>query len=385
MNLKNTYFGYTDNMKVMKAGKVEKTLDKLIRYNDDIMTEKEFAYKALQEGYRPKIIENYSYYSRRLDDYTKPRTLYSLENNDGIFIEVTKTLHDYAKYLLENDFLNEEKAASYIQHEQQRKEEHERLQREQEEKERQERELQRQQQEEKRKQYLVIKMQQWNKKGQELLSQFENNPITAVLDCYWSEIETIYKKHDIQFNKEKEYNNALNKYTIMLGNQDYCVFWIKYYVERENNDPMKLEYNVTKFLEKEILFKVFNIQVTDQPRTITAKVKAVFDNREYKGSNKIKYETFYILNTERQFEPRQGEKMNIEGITCFIHKDDNGNYRITEAKTGMNLGAISPTKKAAIEKAREGIKHNKDKMNVLIERAINNYGLSPLYRETVTA
>lgn len=387
LKLNETYFGFTDNKKPMQAAKIEKSLDMLYRYDGIVMSQKEFIYKKLQEGYILDIVENYSYYSEKLKSYTKPRTLYKLVDPvDGSYYEINKTLYEYAAYLLENKFLDTEKAITYIRQEKINKKEQERLERERIERERQEREMQRQKEEEERKQQYRIKQEYWRKQGENLLNSLGYNPITETLDKYWQEIESIYKGREI--DKETEYKKAITKFTELLGNESYCNYWIKSFVKYENDKELNfitLDKNISKFLEKEILFKVFNISLDDQPRTISAKIKAVYNNRQYKGGQPIKEHEFYIFdNKTKQFEKRIGQKIKIEHITCFVH-EENGVYKVTEAKTGLMLSSPAKTKKESLERAKTNVKKAIDRIDQIIQNAINQNGISPLYQnETVT-
>lgn len=148
ININNTYFGFTDKMSPMQAARVEQSLDKLIRYNDEIMTKKEWIYKRLKSGVKPCYEENYSYFSSKTKTMTRPKTLYKLEwqeinhrgNLDTIFHEINKTEYDYACYLVENGFLDASTAQEYITDEQEQKEAEKQAQALQEKREREERE-----------------------------------------------------------------------------------------------------------------------------------------------------------------------------------------------------------------------------------------------------
>jgi hypothetical protein len=118
MNISNTYLGYTDNIKPMQKAKIENTLNNLIRDSGKVMSEKEWVYKKLQSGYTPIVENDVSHYSRKLGDYTKPKTEYALSNGD-YSSTINKTLYDYACYIVSNGFLNTEKAISYITAEEQ--------------------------------------------------------------------------------------------------------------------------------------------------------------------------------------------------------------------------------------------------------------------------
>lgn len=138
INIKNTYFGFTENMSPMQAARVKKSLDKLIRYNGEVMTKKEYIYKKLKEGVKPSYQENYSYYSSKTKTMTKPKTLYKLQwteinhlgNENIVFNEISKTEYEFACYLIENGFLDVSTAQRYIASEQEQKELQEKKERE---------------------------------------------------------------------------------------------------------------------------------------------------------------------------------------------------------------------------------------------------------------
>jgi hypothetical protein len=165
-----------------------------------------------------------------------------------------------------------------------------------------------------------------------------------------------------------------------LGNKSFVIHTLQYHVE----EGFKRDYFHPMTIEAAILMNVFNVTLEDTNRTITAKVKALHDNREYKGSNytPVEYETFYILNNQtKQFEERQGEKKTIAGLTCYISKNENGSYSITEARTGLLLGMPQTSKKEAIQKVIEGIEKVGERLEQSIQRSIERYGLSPIYQE----
>jgi len=114
MNIKDTYLGFTDNLKPMQRVKAEKTLDNSIRHNDNVITNKEFIFIKIQESLIPSIEEDYSYYSSKLRYDTKPKTDYRLKDQDGSFYHITKTEYNFALYLLDNNFLNEQRVKEFI-------------------------------------------------------------------------------------------------------------------------------------------------------------------------------------------------------------------------------------------------------------------------------
>lgn len=132
MDIKNTYLGYTDNMSPMQKARAENTLDKLIRSDGKVMTQKEWIIHELKKGSKPHIEHNYSYYSHKTGQKTKPKDDYRLITSNDTFYQITKTEYEFAQYILENDLTDEAKINEYITVERNRNEENNRLKAEQE-------------------------------------------------------------------------------------------------------------------------------------------------------------------------------------------------------------------------------------------------------------
>jgi hypothetical protein len=386
MKLHNTYFGFTNNKTALQAGKIEKSLDMLWNYDGKTYLRKVLVFELLQAGRKPELEENYSYYSAKIDDYTKPKTLYKLEDQEGTYIELNKTLYDYALYLVENDFINNDKAKQFIENEEHGKAEAQRLENEQIEKARKEGSEKRLQEQEERKQRLEQKRAEWRNNGTELLQQFNIDPITKLLDDSWKEVRGIYTT----VSKDEFYTSMYDQLLILIGNQAACINNAQYHVENINSDypnNFTVKSNPTRYFEKEILFSVFNINAQDGNRTITAKVKAVFENRSYKGGSsatkKPKTETFYKYNAqERMFVPVQGEKLSIRQTDLFIYELDD-KYYINESQSGLMV-AKGETKQQAKDNCCNRLENYKSKIETAIKQAISVYGISPLYRNEVS-
>lgn len=371
MKLNNSYLGFTDQVKPMQAAKQEKSLDMLIRYNDQVMKEKEYVFIRLQEGFKPAIEENHQHYKRN-GELTKPKTLYKLEKESGYY-EVNKTLYNFATYLLENDFLNEVKANEYMINEQKQKEEQARKQAEQEAKERQEREEKARIQREKEDAERKIKIDNWTKKGNTLLTDEVEKMIKKTIQDHFSKFEVSAT------DEEKEFfvNDFMKTMPQKLGNPVFLKSNIEYYLEKEEEDK---DYFHPMNIEGEIFIKLFHIDKTDHIRTIGAKINAAYENKEYK-KNEVKTHDFYILNKEtKQFELKQGEKKVFNGLVCFISQNESNYWVITEARTGMAVNGSS-NKEEAIQRAKQAIDGQRESIEVIVKKTINNYGLSPLYRE----
>lgn len=270
----------------------------LVRYNNKVMTEKEFIYLKLQEGYKPTYEENYSYWSSRTGKMTKPKTLYKLECDNG-YQEINKTLYNYALYLLENNFLNETVAAQYIQNELEKQAEQLRL--EQEEKDRQR--IERQKENEERKQRHQEKRKQWKEKGLKLMTDNIKELVKEAFNEHGEEIKSKYANNaDIHVLID----NAIETFTEQLGNQEFIKNNVSYVFHDDIN-----RINLNNKIYMSIYKRIFNATETDSKQTLTAKVRAFYNGKEYKGSSysPIELEDFYILNSNtKQYELKQGEK-----------------------------------------------------------------------------
>ncbi|MGG3987472.1 hypothetical protein [Bacillus smithii] len=379
MELKNTYLGFAENIKPLQRARKYKSLDKLIRFNGTVMTEKEFIYTLLKEGYMPHIEANYSYYSKRLDAMTKPKTDYQMFNDEtSSFYSVTKTDYEFASYIIKNGFLDEQKAKEFIVKEQLQKEERQRKEAEQCQKEEEECQERMRKQREKEEAERREKIKKWTEIGKQLMNEQVKNAITAAVENRWDQIKSQFPKTV----KEELINNITASMPQYLGNYEYIKSHVQYLIHDDINKN-----NLNNIIEKDIYMSIFNISEEDSKRTITAKVKSFYAGKEYKGNSKpVIKETFYFYDLKNsRFVEAEGEKIDIEGYTCFIRQLDNGKYAITEAKTGANMGGTHDSKKEAIETAKEKVKQNKDKMDNIIRKTIERYGLSPLYKDAESA
>ncbi|MCM3109989.1 hypothetical protein [Lederbergia lenta] len=371
----NTYFGFTNNLKPMQAARIENTLDKLFRYDGKVMTEKEFILNKLIEGYTPQFEENYTYYSRKIDDYTKPKTLYMLKNSEGSYTETTKTAYNFALYLIENGLNNMDAALEFASEEKERLEaevmEAERIKKQEEE----ERRLQREKEELEHKERHRRNVEKWRALGEKLTTNEIRNHITDSIENHWDEIEKSMTVHD------NTVSDIISSFTEQLGNQAFITRNASYVYHDDVNKT-----NLSNKIYRSIYSAIFDIKEDDPRVTITAKVKAFYEGREYKGSTQKELETFFILkrdNGDVSFEERQGEKFTIAGTLCFISNND-GVWTVTEARTGLSVNA-DKSKQKAIQKARDGIQKNKERLERTIEQAIERNGMPPLYKKCITA
>ncbi|HFL3653717.1 TPA: hypothetical protein ACG3P3_001441 [Clostridioides difficile] len=110
-NIKND-LGYTKNMKKMIAARTINVLNEFINYDGYIMKKMNFITLLILKGYRPEVKENFSYYSKKIDGYTKPKILYILSNSDS-YINISKTEFDFAKWLITSNITDIESVVKF--------------------------------------------------------------------------------------------------------------------------------------------------------------------------------------------------------------------------------------------------------------------------------
>lgn len=369
--MKNTwrtsYLGFTDNKKPMQKARIENTLDNLIRHNGETMYEKEWAFALLLDGYRPDKEENYSYYSRRLDDYTKPKTLYKLRKEDSWY-EVTKTVYDFVGYLLDNEMTTLDKAIAYAENEAIQLEKEQREAAEKEAKEKEERRIQAEKEKQERKERHEKQLKEWHENGKQYMNDTTIQAMRKAILYYWEDIKKIVRHDDI----EKFIENGIESYTGIFGCREKLQGKVKNaFFDDINKDNLQLK------IDREIFTELLSIKEDDKPITVTAKVNAFLDNREYKGAAEVVTESYYIRVVNEGFKERQGEKKTIDGIVFYVEKFD-GVYKATEARSGSSI-TTDKTKAELMKKVRTIIEDKKELLERNIESMVKKFGLSPLY------
>lgn len=359
--LEGTYLGFTDDMKPMHKARIEKTLDKLIRYNGDIITRKEFVLSMLKQGGILDIEEDYIKWNNKNRCYTNPKTLYKIEykimDNEKpvkVYSEITKTEYDFGNYLIENNLILDEKIQDYITAEKQRKHE---INLKQIEKEAKEAEKQKQ---------MELEYQQFE---DWLNNQAENYPknekYNILREIFLSEIGYLS-------------DNQIILLVLIDNIDDYkCKRRLKDWLHRGNRVSKKAFYHITGI----------KLPVTDKG---TYEILNNISINDYKGIQKYTKrkarkekgkETFYRLmsgGSESQFQEVSAEPFNKYGLEMFIMKDNN-KYIISEAKTGLKI-VDGATKTEAIDNLKEMLKkHSVNETNKIIQDAIERFGMSPRY------
>ncbi|APH20803.1 TPA: hypothetical protein ACXDAY_002290 [Clostridium botulinum] len=114
IKLKNTYLGYTNNLKAIQKAKIENILDS----KGTLCIQKDFILNRIKEGYKPSTVKNYSCYSERLKRTVKRKTDYRLTDEAGAYYTINKTLFKFAKYIIDNNFTDDTIREKFILEEQ---------------------------------------------------------------------------------------------------------------------------------------------------------------------------------------------------------------------------------------------------------------------------
>lgn len=354
MKLQNSFLGFTNNLKPIQKTKVENTLNKFIQYNGIVYKKKEFILIKLQEGYTPEKQENYKYYSTRLEGYTKPKTLYTIEK-DNLYNEISKTEYDFANYLIENNLTNNDNIMNCITEEC-----------------KQEQKKQLQEEQEHQKQLEVEAEKEQKKKD------FEN----------WLELELTKYNNNINFELAKEiflselneYNeHQLKKLLVLIDNINIP----------EVKEKLKSWLHCGNRTSKKVFFHITGIKLPPTDKGTHEILDSINKNNytgivEYKkreSHNKDIRKFYKFMKTpESHFEEAEGEYINKYDLDLFI-TNNSKQWNVTEGTTGFSL--LSGNTKKDILNKLSSIK-NDGKLDLIkqqIEYLIKQNGISPLYKD----
>jgi hypothetical protein len=350
MQIKNTYFGFTDNMSSMQKQRAENTLNNLTRYNGVVYTDKEFIYLRLVEGAKPKIEYNYSYYSRKLDGYTKPKNDYRIGNNDSF--NINKTLYDYAVYLVENDFINEEKSKCFITDEQNKIELEKQKQIEQDRKEKEE------------KQAAIKAEEEFKNWHKEQANNYNND-------------ERLELAREIFLQEIGEYNDLqLKRLLVLIENIDNinCREKLKDWLHSGNTASKKVFYHITG-----VKLPSTNKGTMPILKIISADdFTGIIPYKKRKEKSETITDTFYkiMIAPEPHFIEVTGEPINKYGLNMFITKSKE-DYILSEVKSGFVL-TRGETKEQLFDKLKKLVEqYTIENINKKLDEAIKKYGISP--------
>jgi len=368
INLQSTFLGFTDSLTPLQKSKVSSTLDTQIKHNNVIMPKKQFIYLKLNEGYIPIIEEDVSYYSRKLGDYTKPKSEYRLSNPEGSYYTITKTEYNFATYLIENDFLDVVKTKQYIDAEQIKLTQLAQI------------EFNRKQQEKQHKELLQQQKQEFNNW---LSEQAENYSDNTKLDL----AKTIFESEQCDYNEL-----YLCKLLVTIDNIDItaCKEKLKNSLYSHNKTSKKVFYHITGIklpsTDKGTMEIIDGLTMLDFKGIIPYKKKQFKANNNEQPKLPIT-EVFYksIRKPSPHYEECAGIPLNKYGLDMFITQYSDGTYQLSEAKSGM-LMIDADTKKKLMDKLKDIINlHGIEKINRMIQDNINSngIGISPKYRDVV--
>ncbi|MBD5589127.1 hypothetical protein [Clostridium botulinum] len=360
IKLKNTYLRYTNNLKAMQKARIENVLDSLIKSEGIIYTQKEFILNRIKEGFEPCIVENYSYYSRRLEGMTKPKTDYRLTNKEGTYYTINKTLYKFAKYIIDNNFTDDTIREDFILKEQQEKNKQQQLQKHKEIHEQQERELKEKQEQE---------FKEWLKK------EIQN----------YNNIDKLNLVKQIFINENGRYlESVLKKILILIENinNPLCKEELISWLHGRNKTSKKVFYHITGIklptTDKETKQMLEKLTFNDYVGMIEYKPRKKPQQKELK--------TFYkmIRLPKSHFEESLGEEIVKYGLTMYLTKTNN-KYALTEARSGCDITG-GRTKIETLNNLKNFInKYGIDKIKDMIKEQINQNGISPLFRSTQKA
>jgi hypothetical protein len=345
----------------MQKVKVENTLKELIRIDDIVMSQKNFILNKMLEGYKPSLEENYSYYSRKTGEMTKPKTEYRIENNKtNLYYTINKTYYDFANYILENDFLDMQKINSYITAEEDAVKTEE------------------------QKQLDLERKEQAEKEAKEQAEKDFSNWLDNQAKNYNSDDKLNLAK-EIFLQELGQYNEySLRKLLILIDNIDNenCRTNLISWLHVGNKTSKKVFYHITGIklssIDKETRQILKSVSSSDYTGMIAYKKR--------KSKSEPTLEKFYKLvgNSDNLcFEEVLAESINKYGLELFLIKTNSG-YNLSEARCGRNL-TTGNTKEQIFEQLESFINdHGIDKINSIINESVNKYGLSPRY-QTVEA
>jgi len=356
MDLTNTYLGFTDNMKPMQRARAEKLLDDKKRYNGTVLTNKQFALNQIMEGCIPQIKDDVCHYSRKLHDYTQPKTEYYLKTKDDPYWTIEKTLYNFAVYLITKEFTYEARVETFIKEEQdkkvveQQKIEQEKL------------------------------AQQQIKEDQEQAKINFKNWINEQVENY-NNSEQVELLEEIRLAELGEFSQRSIRLLVFIDNIDnpMCREELKGWLHSGNPTSKKVFYHITGIKlpsTNKGTYEVLDNITKEQYKGIVP-----FKQRQKHDKN---IQKFYKMITvpEPHFEECQGEVFNKYGLSMFITKN-NEKYIITEGRSGV-MACSGATKTGAKRLLDEQInKVGIEKLQGYITQAVERYGLSPLYKQEV--
>lgn len=337
-----TDLGYLKGFSDLQRGKVNIQLDKLVRYSGNIYNYKEYIAIRVIKGFNtPKIKENYSYYKRD-GEKTKPKNLYMLCNNSGQYIELNKTLFNFAKWLIDNGLTAEEKIVKADNLEFLRLE---KIKQEQEK--------------------IMLEEQQKENELKRIEEQFKIE-LEEKIKSY-SNIEKLALAEKIHFDLYNEFiPRSARMILVIIDNFDKELYKkkAKSILHLDNKASRKIfEYVTGLKLPKTLkgtMEYLDNITSKDFVGIQEFKTRKKYEKQE------IKLEKFYVRMGigGLKLAVAEGEKINHLGLELFIKYSPKG-YSVTEVTTGLQLIGENTNKQELIKTLKNKI--TSDNINTIKE------------------
>jgi hypothetical protein len=352
MNLDKSYLGFADKKIPIQKAKIEAVLDKPIRFEGAVRPKKEFIFRLLLSGYKPKEGTTTGYYNLRTGERRDPKWEYRMQQDgENSFYVITKTEYDFACYLLEENLTSEESAAKFMAAER------ERLERE------------RQEQEEQFKRETEEK---------QAVEQAQKE-----FDLWLEEQAAVYSNQERMDLMRTVFLNLVGGSNPNAGllvlietiDRPMCREKLISWLHIGNKASRKTFECVTGLklpkTAKETRALLSSVSAEDYKAPVPFKMR--------RSASKTPAEPFYILSREG-YKEVMGEPLVKYGFTWFIH-NSSGQYHISEARCGVKA-ASGKTKqevldglKGAVERLTiEGVKQS-------VQDSITRHGISPRYRE----
>lgn len=354
----NSYLGFTDNMKAMERGRVEKVLARKIRYkNLGVMERRDHILNSIIAECEPF-------------SYEDNKTCYgiSVEKGSSIFYSITKNEYDFAVYLLNNGFTTESAVIDRIDAE---IKERRRIAGESEEAARKESERIKKEAEEKK------TFDEWVKSELENIDSEKKALIEQIFDdAYGERFDHAGRK--IQWNYSA---------VVYIDNFDNprCKEMLHQFLDTRNKGTRKYFECVTglKLPKTNKETRTFIDGIT------SADLKEPKPYKKRKQPKEKELETFYIAEVGKdgksEFRAVEGEKLDKYDLHLFIHivKENHGSYTvdkvgISSVDCGYRL-TMADTKTKAMEQLKEVVERiGKENIQQQIADIGEAKGWSPL-------
>lgn len=334
---------YEETLTALQRGKFVQYMDKLVRYDGEVMSTMTYLCKLYDKGYtEPSVEENVVEYNRRTGEEKKPQTKrYFYNTETDRYIECTKTDFEFLSFIKDKGYTGE----GYLQKVTQREEERKQAEKQKQEQERREREERAKQAEEerqqRRKQYAEV-IKQETERGKSIL--FQNTPLQVQLAVLLKTLEPYLEEHhDKSFYREEPFEDHVNDYKNEVKNIIYkCYGNPTRYVElvKEAYDEERFMQPLQRLILRTFFDKLTNIQEGDAKQTIHAKIKACLECRTYKGSVTKEVETVsFWITKNKQFYEVQGEFKKVKNRTVGIyHNEEDRRWDAIDLLTGTIVG-----------------------------------------------